>query len=146
MTHVPFKGGGPANTALVSGEVSCYFGSISGSLPHVKTGRLRALAVTGANRSSAVPALPTIAEAGLPTYDITGWFGVLAPSGTAQDILLMLNAEIGRSLQLPDFKKRLMEQEGADVVSGTPADFGEFIRSELKKYAEIVRISGARVD
>ena len=146
MTHVPFKGGGPANTALVSGEVSCYFGSISGSLPHVKTGRLRALAVTGSNRSSALPALPTIAEAGLPTYDITGWFGVLAPGGTAQDIVLMLNAEIGKSLQLPEFRKRLMEHEGADVASGTPADFGEFIRSELKKYAEIVRISGARVD
>lgn len=146
MMHVPYKGGGPANTALVSGEVSCYFGSISGSLPHVKNGRLRALAVTGAKRSSALPALPTIAEAGLPNYDVTGWFGVLAPAGTPQDVVLLLNNEIGKALQLVDMKKRLMEQEGADVVIGTPGEFGQFISAELKKYAEIVRISGARVD
>ena len=146
MAHIPYKGGGPANLALVSGEVACYFGSISGSLPHVNSRRLRALAVTGSTRSSAAPALPTIAEAGIPKYDITGWFGVLAPAGTAPDILSMLNTAIGKALELPDFKQRLIEQEGADVASGTPAEFAQFISVELKKYAEIVRISGARVD
>jgi tripartite-type tricarboxylate transporter receptor subunit TctC len=145
MTHVPYKGGGPANTALISGEVSCYFGSISGSLPHVKANRLRSLAVTGSKRSSALPALPTIAEAGVPNYDVTGWFGMLAPAGTPNDIVLGLNAEIGKILQLSDIKKRLLEQEGAEVVSVTPAGFAQFIGTELKKYLEIVRISGARI-
>jgi tripartite-type tricarboxylate transporter receptor subunit TctC len=146
MTHVPYKGGGPANTALVSGEVSCYFGSISGSLPHVKAGRLRSLAVTGIKRSSALPALPTIAEAGLPKYDVTGWFGLLAPAGTPNDIVLGLNAEISKILQLPDIRRRLLEHEGAEVVSGLPAEFAQFIGAELKKYVEIVRLSGARIN
>ena len=146
MTHVPYKGGGPANTALISGEVSCYFGSISGSLPHVKANRLRSLAVTGGKRSIALPALPTIAEAGVPKYDVTGWFGMLAPAGTPNDIVQELNAEIGKILQLPDVKKRLLEQEGAEVVSATPAGFAQFIGTELKKYLEIVRISGARLN
>ena len=146
MTHVPYKGGGPANIALVSGEVSCYFGSISGSLPHVKTGRLRSLAVTGGKRSSALPALPTIAEGGLPKYDLTGWFGLLAPAGTPNEILLGLHAEIGKILQLPDIKRRLLEDEGAEPVSGTPAEIAQFINAELKKYVEIVRLSGARIN
>ena len=146
MTHVPYKGGGPANTALVSGEVACYFGSISGSLPHAKTGRLRSLAVTGGKRSSALPELPTIAEAGLPHYDVTGWFGLLAPAGTPADIVLGLNAEISKILQSPDIKRRLLEQEGAEIASDTPAEFTQFIGSELKKYVAIVRTSGARID
>lgn len=146
MTHVPYKGGGPANTALVAGQVSCYFGSISGSLPHVKNGRLRALAVTGGRRSPAVPDLPTIAEAGLPGYDVTGWFGILAPAGTPRDIIGSINSEINKALQSPDLGKRLLEQEGAEVVPGTPARFAQFLGSELKKFAEIVKISGARIE
>ena len=146
MTHVPYKGGGPANTALISGEVSCYFGSISGSLPHVKTGRLRSLAVTGIKRSSALPALPTIAESGLPNYDVTGWFGLLAPAGTPNDTVAGLNAEIGKILQMPDIKRRLLEEEGAEGGSGTPSEFAQFIRAELKKYVEIVRLSGAHIN
>ena len=145
MTHVPYKGGGPANTALVSGEVSCYFGSISGSLPHVKTARLRSLAVTGIKRSSALPALPTIAESGLPRYDMTGWFGLLAPAGTPGDIVAGLNTQIGKILQAPDIKRRLLEDEGAEGGSGTPAEMAQFIRDELKKYVEVVRLSGARI-
>lgn len=146
MTHVPYKGGGPANLALVSGEVSCYFGSISGSLPHVRTGRLRSLAVTGIKRSPALPTLPTIAEAGLPKYDMTGWFGLLAPAGTPNDILLGLNTEIGKILQSPDIRRRLLEDEGAESGSGTPAEFAQFVRSELRKYADIVKLSGARIN
>ena len=146
MTHVPYKGGGPANAALMSGEVSCYFGSISGSLPHVRTGRLRALAVTGIRRSSALPDSPTIAEAGLPKYDVTGWFGLLAPAGTANDIVLALNTEIGKILQLPDIRKRLIESEGAEIAVGTPAEFTRFISAEVRKYVEIVRLSGAQIN
>ena len=146
MTHVPYKGGGPANTALVSGEVSCYFGSISGSLPHIRSGRLRALGATGIKRSSALPAVPTIAEAALPGYEITGWFGMLAPAGTPQEIVAILNRELGKALQQPDMKKRLLEQEGADPAGGPAAEFAQFIGTELQKYAEIVRISGARID
>jgi tripartite-type tricarboxylate transporter receptor subunit TctC len=146
MTHVPYKGGGPANTALVSGEVSCYFGSISGSLPHVRSGRLRALGVTGIKRSSALPGVPTIAEAALPGYEITGWFGMLAPAGTSQEIVTALNTELVKALQQPDMKKRLLEQEGADPANASASEFAQFIGTELRKYAEIVRISGARVD
>ena len=146
MTHVPYKGGGPANTALVSGEVSCYFGSISGSLPHIRSGRTRALAVTGVKRSSALPAVPTIAETALPGYDITGWFGLLAQAGTPQEIVATLNREVGKALQQADVKKRLLEQEGADPAGGSAAEFAQFISAELRKYAEVVRISGARLD
>jgi tripartite-type tricarboxylate transporter receptor subunit TctC len=146
MTHVPYKGGGPANTALVSGEVSCYFGSISGALSHIRSGRLRPLAVTGVKRSSALPQVLTIAEAALPGYDITGWFGMLAPAGTPPDLVATLNRELGKALQQPDVKKRLLEQEGADPASGSAADFAQFISAELRKYADIVRISGARLD
>ena len=146
MTHVPYKGGGPANTALVSGEVSCYFGSISGSLPHIRSGRTRALAVTGVKRSSALPAVPTIAEAALPGYDITGWFGLLAQAGTPQEIVATLNREVGKALQQADVKKRLLEQEGADPAGGSAAEFAQFISAELRKYSEVVRISGARLD
>ena len=146
MTHVPYKGGGPANTALVSGEVSCYFGSISGSLPHIRSGRTRALAVTGTQRSSTLPAVPTIAEAALPGYDITGWFGMLAQAGTPQEIVATLNREVGKALQQADVKKRLLEQEGADPAGGSATEFARFISAELRKYAEVVRISGARLD
>jgi len=146
MTHVPYKGGGPANTALISGEVSCYFGSIGGSLPHIRSGRLRTLATTGSKRSSALPDVPTIAEAGLRGYNMTGWFGMLAPAGTPHDIVSGLNREINKSLQQPDIKKRLLEAEGADPASGSAADFGQFIALEVRKYAEVVRISGARLD
>ncbi len=146
MTHVPYKGGGPANTALVSGEVSCYFGSISGALPLVKAGRLRVLAATGLKRSPALPKLPTIAESGVPKYDLTGWFGMLAPAGTPNDIVQGLNAEIVKILQTPDIKRRLLEDEGAEGSSGTPADFAQFIRAEIRKYAEAIRVSGARIN
>jgi tripartite-type tricarboxylate transporter receptor subunit TctC len=146
MTHVPYKGGGPANTALVSGEVSCYFGSIGGSLPHIRSGRLRTLAVTGIKRSSALPAVPTIAEAGLPGYDVTGWFGMLAPASTPQDVVATLNREVNKALQQPDVKTRLLEAEGADPAPLSAAEFAQFIGAELRKYAEIVRISGARLD
>ena len=146
MTHVPYKGGGPANTALVSGEVSCYFGSIGGSLPHIRSGRLRTIAVTGIKRSSALPEAPTIAEAGLRGYDITGWFGLLAPAGTPQDVVATLNREVNKALQQTDVKKRLLEAEGADPVPGSAAEFGQFIGTEMRKYAEVVRTSGARLD
>ena len=146
MTHVPYKGGGPANTALVSGEVTCYFGSIGGSLPHIRSGRLRTIAVTGSKRSSALPEIPTIAEAGLRGYDITGWFGLLAPAGTPQEVVATLNREMNKALQQPDVKKRLLEAEGADPASGSAADFGKFIAAELRKYGEVVRASGARLE
>jgi tripartite-type tricarboxylate transporter receptor subunit TctC len=146
MTHVPYKGGGPANTALVSGEVSCYFGSIGGSLPHIRSGRLRTLAVTGIKRSSALPAIPTIAESGLPGYDITGWFGMLAPAATPQDVVAGLNREVNRALLQPDVKKRLLEAEGADPAPLSAQEFAQFIGTELKKYAQVVRTSGARLD
>lgn len=141
MRHVSYKGGSPANTALISGEVSSYFGSISGSLPHIQSGRIRALAVTGVKRSSALPAMPTVSEAALPGYDITGWFGMLAPAGTPPEIVTTLNREIGKALQNADVKSRLLKQEGADPASGSARDFAQFINVELQKYSEIVRIS-----
>ena len=146
MTHVPYKGGAPANTALMTGEVSCYFGSIGGSLPHIRSGRLRAVATTGAKRSSALPDVPTIAEAALRDYDVTGWFGMLAPAGAPPEALATLNREINKALQQPDVRKRLLQAEGADPAGGSAADFGQFIAAELRKYADVVRMSGARLD
>jgi tripartite-type tricarboxylate transporter receptor subunit TctC len=102
--------------------------------------------VTGIKRSSALPEVPTIAEAGLRGYDITGWFGLLAPAGTPPDVVATLNKEVNKALQQTDVQKRLLEAEGADPVPGSAAEFGQFIGTELRKYAEVVRTSGARID
>ncbi len=145
MTHVPYKGSAPAVTDLIGGQVHLMFDNMPSSLPHVKAGKLRALAVTSAKRSPAAPDLPTIAEAGVPGYDATSWFGVLAPAGTPREIVTKLNQEIVRILALPEIKERLSGQ-GAEPVGNSPEQFAAHIKTEIAKWSDVVKASGAQVD
>jgi tripartite-type tricarboxylate transporter receptor subunit TctC len=146
MVHIPYKGGAPAMADLLAGQVQLMFDNLANALPNVKAGRLRALAVTTLVRSPALPDLPTIAESGLPGFDLTTWFGVMAPAGTSPEIVTKLNAEIVRALNAKDMRERL-EKMGAGVpANNTPEHFAAFIRDEAAKYAKVVRESGAKVD
>jgi tripartite-type tricarboxylate transporter receptor subunit TctC len=145
MFHVPYKGSGPALTDLVGGQVQLMFDNMPSSFPHVKAGRLRALAVTSAKRSPAAPDVPTIAESGVPGYEAVAWFGILAPAGTPPEIVKKLNTEIAKTLKSPEVTKRLASQ-GAEPVSNTPEQFAAYIKSEMAKWAKVVKASGAQVD
>ena len=144
-THVPYRGAALASPALLGGEVSMLFDNLAPALPHIRSGRVRALAVTSAQRSSVLPEMPTVQESGLPGYEVTGWYGVLAPAGTPSAILSKLHADVVNALKLPEVMTRL-RNDGAEPVGSTPAEFVQFIRTETKKWAEVVKISGARVD
>ncbi len=143
MQHVPYKGSGQAVIDLVGGQVQAMVSGMSSVMPHIKAGRLRPLAVTGAARSPALPELPTIAESGFPKFEATAWYGVLAPAGTPPAIVTRLHDEIVRALKLPDVKERL-EYVGFEIVGSTPAAFGAYIKSEIKKWAPVVKASGAK--
>jgi tripartite-type tricarboxylate transporter receptor subunit TctC len=145
IVHVPYKGSAPAITDLLGGQVNLMFDNLPSGLPHVKAGKLRALGVTSARRSPAVPDIPTIAESGVPGYEVDSWFGILAPAGTPPEIVNKLNAEIVRILKLPDVNERLAEQ-GAQPVGDTPQQFAEHIRRETAKWAKVVKASGAKAD
>jgi tripartite-type tricarboxylate transporter receptor subunit TctC len=145
MLHIPYKGSSPAVTDLLGGQVNMMFDNIPSSLPHIKAGKLRALAVTGAKRSPLLPDLPTIAEAGVPGYDSYVWFGMVAPAGTPPDVIARLNAALAKAATTPSFRDRLTEQ-GYDVLSSTPAQMTDSIRSEMAKWSKIVKASGAKVD
>ncbi len=145
MTHVPYKGGGPAMIGVMAGEASVMFPTMQSALPHVKSGRLRALAISTATRSPAVPDIPTVAESGVPGYDATGWYGMLTPAGTPQAAINRLHAETVKILTAPDLKARLAA-EGAVAVGNTPAQFDKFIRDETAKWAKIIRDLKLKVD
>jgi tripartite-type tricarboxylate transporter receptor subunit TctC len=145
MIHVPYKGNAPAVTDLVGGQVQVMFDNIPVSLQQVRAGKLRALAVTGPARSPVLPQLPTVAEAALPGYNITSWFGLYAPSGTSPQIIERLNREANKALSSVPIRRRLTDQ-GIEPAGGTPGQFAEFMRTELVKWGKIVRESGARVD
>ncbi|HLQ24407.1 MAG TPA: tripartite tricarboxylate transporter substrate binding protein [Acidiferrobacterales bacterium] len=145
LVHIPYKGSAPGMTALLSGEVSLMFNSTPTTLPYVKTGKLRGLTVTGSKRSPEAPELPTVAEAGVPGYEVIGWYGVLAPAGTPKEIVVKLNSELAKILQLPDIKERLKEL-GVEAGGGTPEQFGDYIKKEIAKWAKVVKESGARSD
>ncbi len=141
MTHVPYRGGGPALADTLAGHVPIYFNALLPAMPHAKSGRLRALAVTTAKRFPAVPDIPSIEEAGVPGYDMSNWYGLLVAGKTPRDIYMKLNAEVVRILNLPDVKDRLAN-DGAAVVGSTPDDFMAFLRKEIVKNANIVKLSG----
>ncbi|MDB5812626.1 MAG: hypothetical protein JWN94_4748 [Betaproteobacteria bacterium] len=143
MQHVPYKGSGQAVVDLVGGQVQVMVSGMSSVMPHIKAGRLRALAVTGEKRSPAVPDLPTIAESGFPKFEATAWYGVLAPAKTPLAIINRLHDEIIRALKLPDVKERL-EYVGFELVGSTPAAFGHYIKTEITKWAPVVKASGAK--
>jgi tripartite-type tricarboxylate transporter receptor subunit TctC len=143
MQHVPYKGSGQAVVDLVGGQVQAMVSGMSSVMPHIKAGRLRPLAVTGSQRSPAVPDLPTIAESGFPNFEATAWYGVLVPARTPGAIVARLNVEIVRILKMPDVRERLA-YVGFEIVGSTPAAFGEYIRTEIKKWAPVVKASGAQ--
>lgn len=141
--HIPYKGGGPARTELLGGQVDFMFHNITAVLGDAQTGRLRALAVTGPKRALAAPDIPAVAEAGLPGYDITSWFGVMAPTGTLQDVLARLHREFVRVVQLPDVKERLAAL-GSEPVGSTQSEFAAFVKTEIAKWAKVIKSAGIR--
>ena len=145
MVHVPFKGAAPATQSLLAGDTQLMFDNLANAMAQVKAGKLKALAVTTAKRSNLAPELPTMAEAGVPGFDISTWFGLMAPAGTPPGVIAKWNADVTRILSSPDMRERLAAQ-GAEAAPTTPAEFSAFIASELPKYARIVKASGAKVD
>ena len=145
IVHIPFKGGAPALTALMSGEVEMSFENSLIIVPHIKAGRARAIAVTGAQRSKLMPDLPTIAEGGLPGYNASGWYGFVAPAAVPKDIVARLATDIARVLRMPDVVERLSGQ-GAEPVGGTPEQFGAFIRTEIDKWTRLVKTANMKAD
>lgn len=145
LTHVPYKGGGPAAVALLSGEITMILGEPATIVGFVKAGRVRGIAVTGAKRAPALPELPTIAEAGVAGYEATSWNGMLAPAGTPADIIKRLNAEFNRIIGTPDMTKRMLDN-GYEPVGGPPERLGELIRVEIAKWAPVVAAAGVKVD
>jgi tripartite-type tricarboxylate transporter receptor subunit TctC len=145
MQHVPYRGSAPAVSDLLGGQISVMFDNMPSAIQHVKGGKLRALAVTTAKRSPALPDVPTIAEAGVPGYEATSWFGLLAPAGTPAPIVAKLNASILKALADPEVKKKLAEQ-GAESHGEKPEEFAAFIKSETAKWGKVVKESGASLD
>ena len=145
MVHIPYKGSPPAVTDLLAGEVALMFSPSSTVLPHVKIGRLRALAVTTATRLPSLPELPTVAESGLKGYETLTWFGFVAPARTPPAVVTRLNAEIVKVLALPDVRN-LFAAQGIETLGGTPNHFASYIRDEIAKWAKVIRLSGAKAD
>lgn len=145
MVHVPYKGGGPAAIALMSGEITTILGEPATIVQHVKSGKLRAIAVTSGRRALAMPELPTVAEAGVPGYEVTSWNGMLAPAATPADIIARLNTEFNKIISTPAMKQKMLDN-GYEPMGGTPAKFGAKIHSEILKWAPVVKAAGVRVD
>jgi tripartite-type tricarboxylate transporter receptor subunit TctC len=143
MTHVPYKGSGPALSDLIGGQVQVMFANVPGTLQHVKAGKLRVLAATGDRRASSLPDVPTIGESGLPGFQAATWFGVLAPAGTPKEIVARLNAEVNKALASPDLVEHL-RNDGADVVGGTPEQFRAFLKSEVERWGPVVKAAGIK--
>jgi len=145
MQHIPYKGTAIMVTDVISGQISLTFGSALGVLPHVRSGRMRALAVTGEKRSPAVPELPTVAEAGVPGYSIVLWYGLMAPGATPAELVTRLNGEIAKVLNDAGIRTRLATQ-GVDAAGSTPAAFAALIASDLKKYADLIKRAGMKAE
>ena len=145
LVHVPYKGSAPALNDLIAGQVSLMFDLVLTAAPHIKSGAARGLAVTGAKRSAVLPELPTVAETGLPGYEVSAWFGIFAPAGLPQPVARRLNAELVKVMREPDLKQRLASL-GADPLTSTPEEFSAYLRSEIEKWAKVVKASGMKVD
>ena len=145
IVHVPYKGGPPAIADLIAGNVQLMFESTNSIAPHVRAGRVRALAVTGAQRAHSLPEVPTMIEAGVPGYEVTAWSGVIAPAGLPRPVLERLNAAVNAAIKEPATHARLAEM-GSEGGGGTPEEFAVLIRRDSAKWAEVVRRSGARID
>jgi tripartite-type tricarboxylate transporter receptor subunit TctC len=145
MEHVPFRGSGPAVTALMAGDVQLMFDNLPSSMGGIQSGRLKALAVTSAERSPSLPDLPTVAESGVPGFDATSWFGLLAPTGTPSDVVAKVNEAVVTTSQTPEAKKQFLAQ-GAQPSDMNPQQFADFINKERTKWEKVVKDSGAKVD
>lgn len=145
LVHIPYKGAAPSLTAVLSGEVSAVIIQIIAVVPQVRAGRLRALGITSSRRSSAVPDVPTIAEAGVPGFEGSSWFGLVAPSRTPPAIVAKLNAELVRIMNLPDIRAQFVN-EGAEPVGDTPEQFAATIRSEIAKWGKVIKAVGIAAD
>ena len=145
MNHIPYKGSAPALTDTMGGQTHLMFDTMLSAMPHVKGGKLKALAVTSATRSPVAPDVPTVAESGLPGYEAIAWNGLLAPVGTPTDVVARLNAELKKALASPDVKDKF-EAQGFATSWSAPADFGRFVTTEVDKWARVVKVSGAKVD
>jgi len=145
MLHVPYRGAPEATTAVIAGEVDINFPSVTGALPFVKTGRLRALAVSSAQRAPTLPSVPTLSEAGLTGYERAGWNGVLAPAGVPKEIIARLNAAIIKAVNTPEMKESILKQ-GLVAQTGTPEEFAAFIRDQLAQNAKVVKFAGIKTE
>ena len=145
MTHVPFKGVGPSIVALVSGEIDLSFASVAAAMPQVRAGRLRALAVSTSKRSLAAPDLPTVAEAGVPGYEVTNWYGMFAPAALPKDVVGKLDADFTRVLGMADVRERLM-REGAEAGDLVLDRFAAYIRTDAARWAAVIREAGIRAE
>jgi tripartite-type tricarboxylate transporter receptor subunit TctC len=145
MVHLPYRGSAPALTDLIAGNTQVMFDNLPSALPHIRSGRLKALAVTSRERSPALPNVPTLAESGLKDFDASAWFGLLAPAGTPREIVSRVQQEVARILATAEMRERFASQ-GALPVPNTSDEFAAFIRSEIEKWSKVVKFSGARVD
>ncbi len=145
LVHIPYKGTGAVITDLIGGQVPLCICTLPSVLPHARSGRLRSLAVTTARRSPATPDIPTLAEAGVPGYEMSQWYGLLAPAGTAAPIIERLNFEIGKVLKHPELRSRLLS-EGAEPAASSPQEFGAFFRAEIAKWTRVVQKAGIRAE
>jgi tripartite-type tricarboxylate transporter receptor subunit TctC len=145
LVHVPYKGGAPQVTALVSGETQASLATVSTVLVHIQSGRLRALGVSSGKRSGVLPDVPTIAESGVPGYEMSPWIGVFTPAGTSKDIVNRLNAEINKALKTPEVSQ-LLASQALDALGSTPEEFDARIRADYDKYAKLIKLTGAQVD
>jgi tripartite-type tricarboxylate transporter receptor subunit TctC len=146
LNHIPFKGSAPAVTAMLGGQTQMAFNNAGDILGHVRAGKLRALAVTGAKRLPALPDLPTMQEAGVPNYEAVAWWAYYAPAGTPRDIVARLNAQINKAIQSPELRERLSVQGSAELVGGTPEQLAAFQKAEIAKWSRVIKESGATAD
>jgi tripartite-type tricarboxylate transporter receptor subunit TctC len=145
LVHVPYKGSGPAMTEVIGGQVQAMFANIVAAMPQIRSGKVHALASSGAKRSAAAPDLPTIAESGVPGYEVTAWFGLFAPKGTPREITAKLHTATLKALKSPETRERL-GREGLETVGNSPAEFATYLQAEARKWAKAVEISGARAN
>lgn len=145
ITHIPYKGSAPAVTDLIAGQVQVMFDNTPNVLPHVKAGKLKAIAVSSKKRSSLAPEVPTVDESGVPGYDVTVWFGILAPAGTPKDIVARLNTEMVKVMRSPEVMDRF-QKAGVDTVASTPEEFSRFLNAEVARWAKVVQDANIKAD